>query len=161
MEHNFNRGLFVKRGLVLLTLFLPPLSVAQPINTDRFDAAGQTVTYYPASMYLSHSPRVLLFFSNTKLVYVGVLLKPLSMGPDPSFKTTCSGIEKEFLLKILSSTSGVQRSIKRLLSMPGFSNFFECDPYLRRFFHYSTGLQFQCNAHAYTKVPYLNVKLGP
>lgn len=75
------------------------LFLAQPLNTDRFDAAGETVTYYPASMYLSQSPLALAFFSNTKLVYVCVLLKPLPMGPDPPFKTNCSRKEKEFLTK--------------------------------------------------------------
>ena len=130
----------LKHALALLLLFLS-LALAQEINNDRYDAAGQTVTYYPASMYLSHFPCALAFFSNTKLVHVGVLLQPLPLGPDHSFQTDCPGIEKKILTKHLSSSAGVQRSVKRLISMRSFSNLIECDSYLRRFYHYSTELQ--------------------
>lgn len=116
MDHSTSRGYSLRHGLVLLTFVIPSMLLAQTI-TDRFDAAGQTVTYYPASMYLSHSPCALAFVSNTKLVHIGVILKPLPVGPEPSFKTSCTRLEKESLTTLLTSTAGVHRPIKQLLSV--------------------------------------------
>ena len=123
--------------LLCFLLFLP-CALGEPL---AFDAAGQRITYYPASLFVSHTPRALAFFADTKLVHLSVKLKPLPPGPPPTLNVRCSSHENEFLKTPLTSTAGVQRSIRRLLAMPGFSNLIECDSYLRRSYHYATGLE--------------------
>ena len=122
---------------VILLLFSPWV---QSFNPNNFDPTGEVVTFYPSSLFLSRSPRALAFFTDTKLVHLAIKLKPVSMGPTPELKIKCSDADNVFLSKLLESVSNVQRSIRRLLSMPGYSNLIECDSYLRRFYQYSTGL---------------------
>lgn len=48
--------------------------------------------------------------------------------------------DNTYLPKVLNSVFTIQRSIRHLLSLPGYSNLIKCDSYLRRFNQYSTGL---------------------
>lgn len=116
------------------------LSLANSYPYNNFDPTGELVTFYPSSLFLSRSPRALAFFADAKLVHLAIKLKPISMVSTPKLNIRCSASDNAFLSKLLDSVSTVQRSIRRLLSMPGYSNLIECDSYLRRFYQYSTGL---------------------
>jgi len=107
------------------------------------DASGNVITYYPASLLMSHTSRPLVFFTETKLAHLTVSLKAITsseVSSSPKLTTTCSNDEHNFFLKLLKSTSRVQHVISRLLTLPGYSNLMECDSYLRRFYYYDTGL---------------------
>ena len=71
---------------------------------------------------------------------MSVNLKPVPLGNAPTLTVTCPGADNTYLPKMLDSVFTVRRSIRRLLSLPGYSNLIECDSYLRRFYQYSTGL---------------------
>ena len=117
-----------------LLVVLPPVVSFDPNN---FDPTGEVVTFYPSSLFLSHNPRALVFFTETKLIHLALKFKTVPIVPTPELKVTCSGADNAFLRQLLNSVSTIQRSIRRLLSMPGFSNLIECDSYLRRFYQYS------------------------
>lgn len=49
----------------------------------------------------------------------------------------------------LSTVRGIQRTMHRLLSIPGVTNFLECDSFLHRYYQYETRLpsQLSCPTH--------------
>ena len=126
--------------LLLATHFSSPLSL---------DPSGRTVTYYPASLLISHTPRALVFYNDTKLAHLTVPLKPIDTSylmTSPNVTTACTPAEHQFFIQLLKSTARLQRVITRLLSLPGYSGLVECDSYLRRFYLYDTGIpaSFNC-----------------
>lgn len=125
--------------LLAVTLHLAPTS-ATSFASNNFDPTGVVVTFYPSSLFLSRSPRALAFFTDTKLLHMSAKLKPVPLGNVPKLRVTCPGADNTYLPNVLDSVFTVQRSIRRLLSIPGYSNLIECDSYLRRFYQYSTGL---------------------
>jgi len=125
------------------------------LSTAALDASERTVTYYPASLLTSHTPRSLVFFNDTTLAHITVPLRPLaasSVLTSRNVTTSCTPAEHEFFVKLLKATARVQSVVTRLMSSPGYSNLVECDSYLRRFHYYDTGKYetFQC-ARAYKR----------
>ena len=117
------------------------LTFLHPNMAQNFDTVGQKITFYPASMVISHNSRPLIFYNDTKLVNVMVQLEPISSGSfQPLSNGTCSSSEPLFFNLILTSIREIQKDIGRLLSLPGFSNLIECTTYLPRFYSYQTGL---------------------
>lgn len=107
--------------LLAVTLYLAPTSVTS-FASNNFNPTGEVVTFYPSSLFLSRSPRALAFFTDTKLIHMSVKLKPVSLGDAPKLTVTCPGVDNAYLPKVLDSVFTVQRSIRRLLSLPGYSN---------------------------------------
>ena len=130
-------GLIPPFFVLLIVIFIIP---AMPSPTQQFDTAGQKVTFYPASLIITHHARPLIFYSDTKLINVATQLRLLSPSPVPTFQTHCSPIQTQFLQQIINSVQQIQRMARRLLSLPGFSDLIECDVYLRRYYQYSAGL---------------------
>lgn len=115
-----------------LTLFLT--------TADNMDSTGKQVTFYPSSLMLSNNVKPLIFFSDTKLLYLTTKLKAITPGPQLNIINNCSISQHMFFTSILQSIQSTQKVITRLLSLSSFSNLLECDSYLRRYFQYATGL---------------------
>ena len=113
------------------------------------DSTGKKITFYPSSLMLSHNVKPLLFFSDTRLMYLTTRLRPISPGPSFHIHNNCSIPQTEFFNSLLHSILSTHKVITRLLSMSSFSNLLECDSYLRRYYAYSTGLtsRMMCPRH--------------
>ena len=112
-----------------------PFSLATNI-----DNTGKSVTFYPSSLMISHTAQPLVFFSETKLMHLTTRLKAIPAGPSLHISNNCSSTQQEFFDSLLNSIHGTPKVATRLLSLSSFSNFLECDSYLRRYFTYATGL---------------------
>lgn len=123
--------------MIFVLCLLSPLILA---NKDDLDATGKRVKFYPSSLMISHNVRPLLFFSDTKLMYLNTRLKSVSPGSTLSMSNNCSLPQHMFFTRLLQSIQNTQKVINRMLSLSSFSNLLECDSYLRRYFQYSTGL---------------------
>ena len=112
-----------------------PLSMCQ-----RFDALTQKVTFYPASLMVSHSPKPLTFYENTKLLNVHTVLNFTELGKRLIMSNnSCSVFKEKFFDDILETVRRFQKVTRRLLSLPGFSTLVECDTFLPRYFQYLVG----------------------
>ena len=122
---------------LLLLLFSQTLMA----KGQDFDSLGKKVTFYPASLMVSHSAKPLVFYSETKLLNIITKLTPIEIGPLQTLTASaCSLSQIKFFDKILASVRQIQNVTSRLLSLPGFSNLIECSSYLPRLYLYSTGL---------------------
>ena len=108
--------------------------------SQQFSSLTQSVTFYPASLMISHSPKPLTFYDDTKLLNIHTVLnftgfnKRLFMS-----NNSCSVFDSKFFDQVLGSVRSFQKVLRRLLSLPGFSTLVECDAYLPRYFQYLTG----------------------
>ena len=93
-------------------------------------------------MYATN-PKVLIFYNDTKLVNIHTDLNAFPRGQTPEINITCDSVQATFYRQILDSVRGIQRTTHRLLSIPGVTNFLECDSFLRRYYQYETGLPSQ------------------
>ena len=127
------------------------LIVSSTNFAQNVDTVGQKVTFYPASMVLSHNARPLVFYRDTKLVNLVFQMAPLPMSSfSPLSNHSCSYLKAIFFNQILTSVREIQKVINHLLSLPGFSNLIECTSYLPRFYTYKTGLPAQMSCpHGY------------
>ena len=50
------------------------------VETQQFDSLTQEVTFYPAPLMVSHSPKPLTFYDNTKLLNVHTVFNFTSLG---------------------------------------------------------------------------------
>lgn len=101
---------------------------------------GKHVTYYPEALMISHNPHAVVFYQDTKLFNLFVTLRTPQMGKEFVVNNTCSQEDSKFLSDLLVQLQAVQRSMQRLLSSHGYTSLIECDSYLRRYYHYATGL---------------------
>ena len=97
--------------LLAITLHPAPTSVTS-FASNNFDPTGDVVTFYPLSLFLSRSPRALTFFTDTKLIYMSVKLKPVSLVNAPKLTANCPGADNTYLPKVLDSVFNVPRSIR-------------------------------------------------
>ena len=117
---------------LVVTCFLLSLALSQ-----QFDSLTQRVTFYPAWLMVSHSPKPLTFYDNIKilsirtfLTWVCVLLCRI---------TRALFLRKKFFDELLDTVCHFQKVTRRLLSLPGFSTLIECNTYLPRYFQYLSG----------------------
>ena len=90
---------------------------------------------------LSHNPRPLVFFNDTKLLHVTITLPAIEGGKRVRLLSAkCFAPQSQFFHRIHDSTKNIQKVACRLLSLPGYPNLLECDNYLSRYFQYSTGI---------------------
>ena len=128
----------MKTNHMLLTIF-PLLPI--PTHSQNFDTLGDRVVFYPASLMLSHNPRPLFFFNDTKLLHVTITLPAIEGGKRVRLLSAkCFAPQSKFFHRIHDSTKNIQKVACRLLSLPGYPNLLECDNYLSRYFQYSTGI---------------------
>ena len=101
---------------------------------------SERVTFYPGSLIVSHNPKPLTFYENTKLLNVHIVLNFTDFGERLSMSNhSCSLHDGRFFNEILNSVRDFQKILRRLLSLPGFSNLVECDTYLPRYYQFMTG----------------------
>ena len=119
--------------LILIWLHLSPLMLAK-----EFDNTGKTVTFYPSSLMIAHNLRPLIFYSDTHVLNLNLNLKTTPFGKKPVVKIECFPAQKSFMNKVLASVRHTHTNIRRMLSMPGFTNLLECDTFLRNSFVFET-----------------------
>ena len=101
---------------------------------------SERVTFYPASLIVSHNPKPLTFYENTKLLNVHIVLNFTDFDERLSMSNhSCSLHDGRFFNEILNSVRDFQKTLRRFLSLPGFSNLVECDTYLSRYYQFMTG----------------------
>ena len=115
----------------LLAIFVEP---------QQFDSLTQKVTFYPASLMVSHSPKPLTFCDNTKLLNVHAVLNFTNLGKRFMMSNhLCSLFKSYFFEQLLESVRRFKKVARRLLSLPGFSTLVECNTYLPRYYQFLVG----------------------
>ena len=116
------------------------LNLCLLIAANEFDNTGKTVTFYPSSLMIAHNSRPLIFYADTHILNLNVKLKTTPFGKIPTVTIQCSQSQQIFMNMVLSTIRQAHKNIRRLLSLPGFSNLIECDNYLRTSFEFETKL---------------------
>ena len=99
-------------------VFFLSFIVASP---QQFDSFSERVTFYPASLMVSHSPKPLTFYDNTKLLNIHTVLKFTDFGTHFSMSNdSCSEVKAKFFNDLLATVRNFQKVARRLLSLPGF-----------------------------------------
>ena len=110
------------------------------IGCQDFDSFTKRVTFYPASLMISHNPKPLTYYHDTKLLNVHTVLNFTKLAKRFSMSNNSCSIFKERLFHhILETVSHFQKVSCRLLALPGFSTLIECDTHLARYFQYLVG----------------------
>lgn len=102
-------------------LFATVLTLLRFAKAEDMDSTGKRVTFYPSSLMISHNVRPLIFFSETKLMYLTTKLKAVSSGPPITITNNCSATYNAFFTSLLKSIQGTQKVMTRLLSLSSFS----------------------------------------
>ena len=118
-------------------------ALVAPMKAHGYDATGKKITFFPNALMYATNPKVLIFYNDTKLVNIHTDLNAFPRGQTPEINITCDSVQATFYWQILDSVRGIQRTTHRLLSIPGVTNFLECDSFLRRYYQYETGLASQ------------------
>jgi len=109
-------------------------------SPQQFDSFSERITFYPASLMVSHSPKPLTFYDNTKLINIHTVLKFTDFGIHFSMSNdSCSDVKAKFFNDLLVTVHNFQKVARRLLSLPGFSTLIERDTYLPRYFQFLVG----------------------
>lgn len=110
------------------------------VLSQQLDSFTEKMTFYPASLMVSHSPKPLTFYDNTKLLNIHTVLNFTDFGKHFSMSNnSCSILKQKFFDELLETVRRFQKVARRLLSLPGFSTLIECDTYLPRYFQYLVG----------------------
>ena len=126
---------FIVSFSLMIVLFSSSIVLSQ-----QFDSFTQKITFYPASLMVSHNPKPLTFYDNTKLLNIHTVLKFIDFGMHFSMSSNfCSDFKEKFFNDLLSTVRDFQKVARRLLSLPGFSTLVECDTYLSRYFQFLVG----------------------
>jgi len=118
-------------------------AIISPVKEHEYDATGKKITFFPNALMYATNPKVLIFYNDTKLVNIHTDLNAFPRGQTPEINISCNSVQATFYRQILDSVRGIQRTTHRLLSIPGVTNFLECDSFLRRYYQYETGLPSQ------------------
>ena len=94
---------------------------------------SKRLMFYPASLIVSHNPKPQTFYKNMKLLNVHVVLNFTDFAEILS-NHLYSLHEGHFFDEILDSVRDFQKTLHRLLSLPGFSNPMECETYMPRYY---------------------------
>jgi len=78
---------------------------------------------------VSHSPKPLTFYDNTKFINIHTVLKLTDFGIHFMSNNSCSDVKARFFNDLLATVRNFQKVAHRLLSLPGFSTLTECDNY--------------------------------
>ena len=107
------------------------------IRAQNFDSLMQRVAFYPAPLMISHSPKPLTFYAETKLLNVHTVFNftELSGSFTMSSKSCYVPLEK-FFDQLLLTVRSFQKVVRSLLSLPGFSTLIECGTYLPRYYQF-------------------------
>ena len=101
---------------------------------------SERITFYTAPLIVSHNPKPLTFYENTNLLNVHIVRNFTVFGQRMSMLNhSCSLHNGRFFDEMLNSVRDFQKTLRRLLSLPGFSNLVECDTYLPRYYRLMTG----------------------
>ena len=104
------------------------------IRSQNFDSLMQRVAFYPAPLMISHSPKPLTFYAETKLLNVHTVFNFTDLsGSFAMSNKFCSVPLEKFFDQLFLTVRGFQKVVRRLLSLPGFSTLVECDTYLARY----------------------------
>ena len=110
------------------------------VYANKFDSLTQKVTFYPGSVLISHSPKPLAFYEDTKLLNVHTVFNFTEFGRSFAMNNwSCSPPMGKFYDQLLLTIRSFQKVIRRLLSLPGFSTLVESDTYLPRYFQFMVG----------------------
>ena len=110
------------------------------IRAQNFDSLRQRVAFYPAPLMISHSPKPLTFYAETKLLNVHTVFNFTDLsGSFAMSNKSCSVPLEKFFDQLLLTVRGFQRVVRRLLSLPGFSTLVECATYLPRYYQFMVG----------------------
>ena len=124
--------------LIVSVVFYLGIEFALSLQSNAY--LTERVTFYPASLMVSHNPKPLTFYKDTKLLKVHVVLNFTDFGEKLSMSNhSCSLHDRRFFDEILNSVHDFQKTLHRLLSLPGFSNLVECDTYLPRYYQFMMG----------------------
>lgn len=99
---------------------------------NQFDSTGKTVSFYPSALMIAHNARPVIFFKDTHVLNLKLRLQGTPFGKPPNVKIKCSQAQQNFMNSVLLSLRETHKNIRRLMSLPGFSNLLECDTYLAR-----------------------------
>ena len=117
-----------------------PFCLVTFVMTQQFDSLTQRVTFYPAALMVSHSPKPLTFYQNAKPLNVHTVLNFTGLGNRFLMSNnSCSEFKTRYFDHLLETARRVQKVARRLLSLPGFSTLIECDTYLPRYFQVLVG----------------------
>ena len=101
------------------------------IGCQDFDSFTKRVTFYPASLMISHNPKPLTFYHDTKLLNFHTVLNFTKLAKRFCMSNNSRSIFKErFFHHILETVRHFQKVSCRLLALPGFLTLIECDTYL-------------------------------
>ena len=110
------------------------------IRSQNFDSLTQRVAFYPAPLMISHSPKPLTFYAETKLFNVHTVFNFTDLSDIFAMSNkSCSVPLEKFFDQLLLTVCGFQKVVRRLLSLPGFSTLVECDTYLPRYYQFMVG----------------------
>ena len=123
-------------GLLIISVIVClDFELVLSLQSNAYFYLSERVTFYPASLIVSHNPKPLTFYENTKLLNVHIVLNFTDFGKRLSMSNhSCSLHDGRFFNEILNSVRDFQKTLRRLLSLPGFSNLVECDTYLPRYY---------------------------
>ena len=128
----------ISRKALLMSLLV--LVLCSDVENDRMNTLVDKVNFYPSSLVISHSPKPLTLYHDTKLLNIHVDLTSGSHGNLQLMTNhSCSILREEFFNQILKSVKSVQKSVNRLFSFPGFTSLIECSTYLPRLYQFSVG----------------------
>ena len=100
----------------------------------------QRVTFYPATLIVSHNAKPLTFYENTRLLNVHAVFSFTDFGERLSMSNHSWSLhDGRVFVEILNSVRDFQKTLSRLSSLPGFSNLVECNTYLPRYYQFMTG----------------------
>ena len=81
------------------------------VFSQQFDSFTEKATFYPASLMVSHGPKPLTFYDNTKLLNIHTVLNFGEFGRHFSMlNNSCSALKQKFFDDLLETTRHFQRS---------------------------------------------------
>ena len=136
----------LSRGLWFSLFAILSLFTVVASEQVAFDAIGQRVTYFPEAMVLTHTPKTLTFFEDTKLLFVNADLNSNLGEMQTKLETNCSGSQGDFFETVLDSMRILQIATRKLLKISDLTNLIECSVSLKQWYHASTAKvpQFLC-----------------
>ena len=110
------------QSLLFLAVFIFVSIQIHVVYAQKFDSLTQKVTFYPGSLLISHSPKPLTFYEDTKLLNVHTVFNFTEFGRSFAMNNrSCSPPMGKFYDQLLLTIRSFQKVIRRLLSLPGFS----------------------------------------
>ena len=149
------------QSLFFLAVFIFVCVQIRVVYAQKFDSLTQKVTFYPGSLLISHSPKPLTFYEDTKLLNVHIVFNFTEFGRSFAMNNrSCSPPMGKFYDQLSLTIRSFQKVIRRLLSLPGLSTLVECDTYSPGISGSSLVRSRECHVQEHIKVLFPSVKLG-